>query len=317
MTRVSTAGQTQLLLDTLLRNQERQAKLQIQVATLRTSSDFKGIARDTVTLLGARELEARTQQFLDGNAVLEQRLGTYNLTLQRLADIAQTLRQDVIKAIESNSAVALMDKVNAGFEDAAAMLNTRVDGQYIFAGTRTDKAPVNVTTPAALLGLAQTADAFDNNDLKVQTRISDNTVKEYGILADDIGTQLLDSFRRIMQFNAGTLPAGAGAFAPAAAFQSPLPKNQQDFLVAELATIQAAFDTLNQEVAKNGVHLQLVAETQERHRDDLLFTRTMINEIENIDPAEAVTQLNDSQLVLEASMQVLATLTRLSLLDFL
>ena len=316
MTRVSTAGQTQLLLDTLLRNQERQAKLQLQVATLRTSTDFKGIARDTVTLLGARELEARTQQFIDSNAVLEQRLGTYNLSLQRLADIAQTLRQDVIGAIESNSAVALMDKVNAGFEDAAAMLNTRVDGQYIFAGTRTDKAPVNVSTPAALLGLAQTADAFDNNNIKVQARISDNTVKEYGILADDIGTKLLDSFRRLMQFNAGTLPAGAGAFAPAGAFQTPLPKNQQDFLIGELAAIQAAFDTLNQEVAKNGVTLQLLDETQERHRDDLLFTRTLINGIENIDPADAVTDLNESQLVLEASMQVLATLTRLSLLDF-
>jgi len=317
MTRVSTAGQTQLLLDTLLRNQERQAKLQEQVATLRTSSDYKGIARDAVTLLGARELEARTQQFLAGNSVLERRLETYNLSLQRLADIAQTLRQDVIVAIESNSAVGLMEKLNAGFEDAAAMLNTRVDGQFIFAGSRTDKAPVNVSTPAALLALAQTSDAFDNNTIKAQARISDNTVKEYGILADDIGAQLLDSFRRVMQFNAGTVPTGAGAFAPAGAFQTPLAKNQQDFLIGELTTIQAAFDTLNQEVAKNGVNLQLVDETQERHRDDLLFTRTLINKIENVDPAEAVTQLNESQQVLEASMQVLASLTRLSLLDFL
>ena len=159
--------------------------------------------------------------------------------------------------------------------------------------------------------------AFDNNTIKAQARISDNTVKEYGILANDIGTKLLDSFRRIMQFNAGTLPAGAGAYTPAGAFQSPLTKNQQDFLIGELTTIQVAFDTLNQEVAKNGVNLQLVSQTQERHRDDLLFTRTLINQIENVDPATAVTELNESQLVLDASMQVLASLTRLSLLDFI
>lgn len=317
MTRISSAGQTQLLLDTLLRNQERQAKLQRQVATLKVSSDYKGLARDAVTLLGARALEARTEQFLTGNSVLDRRLETYNMSLQRLADIAQSLRQDLISAVETNSAVGLMVKVETGFRDAAAMLNTRIDSQYIFAGSRTDKAPVNIATPAELLALAQTADAFDNNTVKAQARISDNTVKEYGILADDIGTQLLDSFRRIMQFNAGTLPSGAGAYAPAGAYQNPLTKNQQDFLISELATIQAAFDTLNQEVASNGVNLQLVDQTQERHRDDLLFTRTLINQIENVDPATAVTELNESQLVLEASMQVLASLTRLSLLDFL
>ncbi len=317
MTRVSTAGQTQLLLNTLLRHQELQQQHQLEVATLKKSTDFKSIAREAVPLLGAREVEVRIEQFLKSNSLIEQRLEVYNVSLQRLVDIALTLRADLITAIDSNSAVAFMDKVEAGFSEAADVVNTRFNGQYIFAGTRTQTPPVNATTAAALLALAQTADAFDNNAIKAEARISDNTVREYGVLAEDVASSLFDGFRRLMEFNAGTLPAGAGAFAPAGAFESPLTDNQREFLVAELVGIQAAIDQLNLEVAENGVNMQFLEQIQERHRDDITFARTLIAEIENVDPAEAITKLNESAQALEASIQVLARLNRLSLLNFI
>ena len=43
----------------------------------------------------------------------------------------------------------------------------------------------------------------------------------------------------------------------------------------------------------------------------------LVDEIENVDPAQAITRLNENRLALEASMQVKARFTRLSLPNFI
>jgi flagellar hook-associated protein 3 FlgL len=285
------------------------------VATLKTTTEFRGVAREALTLLEAKETLARSEQFSDSNAIVMQRLEAYGLSLNQLGEVAQRLRESLMAAIATGSSVGLMEEVDAGYIEATTVLNTEVNDRYLFAGTRTDTAPVSATTPAALLALAATSDAFVNNDIKVQARTSENQVMEYGILADDVGQPLFEAFRRIMQFNAGTLPSGATG--PAGAFQEPLTPVQKNFLIGELAGIEAAFKTINQESAKNGVNMQTVDGTQERLADEALFTKKLIRQIENVDPAEAVTQLNQDRTALEASMQVLARITRTTLLNFI
>lgn len=315
MTRISTAGQTQLMLQALMRNQARAMKSSLQVATLKTTNEFRGVAREALTLLGAKETLARNEQFNGSNTIVMQRLEAYGASLNQLGEIAQNLRETVIAALATGSSIGLMAEINSAFSEATTVLNIEVDDRYLFSGTRTATPPVAATTPADLLGLANTSDAFTNNNIKVQARISENQVLEYGLLADDIGQPLFEAFRRLMQFNAGTLPSGATG--PAGAFQEPLTDVQKNFLTAELAGIETVFNDLNQQVAKNGTNIQTIAATRERLADEALFTRKLIREIENVDPAAAVTQLNEDRLALEASMQVLARISRITLLNFI
>lgn len=315
MTRISTAGQTQLMLEAMIRNQARAVKSSLQVATLKTTNEFRGIAREALTLLGAKETLARNEQFSASNTIIMQRLEAYGASLDQLGEIAQSLRETVISALATGSSIGLMVEIDAAYNQATTVLNVEVDDRYLFGGTRTDTPPIVATTPAALLALANTSDAFINNSIKVQARISENQVLEYGLLADDVGKSLFEAFRRLMQFNDGTLPSGATG--PAGAFQEPLTDVQKDFLTAELAGIETVFNDLNQKVAKNGTNIQTIAATRERLADDSLFTRKLIREIENVDPAEAVTQLNEDRLALEVSMQVLARISRITLLNFL
>ena len=315
MTRISTAGQTQLMLEALMRNQERAAKSSLRVATLKTTNEFRGVAREALTLLGAKETLARNEQFSASNTIIMQRLEAYGTSLDQLGEIAQSLRDTVIGALATGSSIGLMVEIDAAYTAATTVLNVEVDDRYLFSGTRTDTPPITATTPAALLALANTSDAFTNNNIKVQARISENRVLEYGLLADDIGQPLFEAFRRIMQFNAGTLPSGATG--PAGAFQEPLTDVQKNFLTAELAGIETVFNNLNQQVAKSGTDIQTIATTRDRLADEALFTKKLIREIENVDPAEAVTQLNEDRLALEASMQVLARISRTTLMNYL
>jgi flagellar hook-associated protein 3 FlgL len=148
-------------------------------------------------------------------------------------------------------------------------------------------------------------------------QVDENRTMQYGILASDIATNLFDSFRRIMQFNAGTLPTGAGAYAPAGAFSEPLADNQRQFLQAEVAGIKQAIDTLRDAEAQNGVRMDQLDKVRSRQEGDLVFWRGFISEIEDVNLTEVIANLNANQTALEASTQIVARLSRVSLLDFI
>ena len=317
MTRISTAAQSQFLLDALLQRQADVRESSDRVATLKTSTTFQGIARDATTLLATKETEGRTLKFLETNRLVESQLELYDTSLQQLANIGQAVRESVIGALNTGSPIALVAEIEAFFQDAVSLLNIRFNGQYLFSGTRVDQPPVSADTPSGLLALTQTSDAFSNNTARLQARISDNTVLEFGVLADEVGTDLFEAIRRILQFDGGTLPSGAGAFAPAGQFSDPMTIAQRDFLAGELAGLEQIAKDLNEIVASNGVKMRRVADVQQRHEDDRLFLRKLIGDIEEVDPAEAVTKLNDDRTALEATMQILIRLDRLNLLSLL
>ena len=196
-------------------------------------------------------------------------------------------------------------------------MNTRYQGRFIFAGTDTETQPVGATSAADFLALGTPADAFQNNDLKSSVQIDDGQTMEFGLLADDIGTPFFEALHRIMQFNDGTLPAGAGAYAPAGPFNDPLDANQRDFLVAEFDRALQAIDNIRQYETTNGVNLQTVDKLVTRQEDDVVLLKSMVGELENVDLAEAIGKLNQDETALTASLQIVARMNGLTLLDYI
>jgi flagellar hook-associated protein 3 FlgL len=316
MTRIASFAHSQLLMNHMLEAQRRTYENHVKVSSGKESTDFQGYGRELNALLAARSTGARTEAYLMSNTELASLLELQNNALGELASVADDLRENLIKAVNLNSPLALETKVEELLDRTINALNTRYNGRYVFGGTRNDTEPINVDNATDLLALANVSDAFDNNTVKREQQIDDNRRVTYGILASDIATPLLNSIQRILQFNAGTLPSGAGAYAPAGAFQDPLPKNQRDFLVAEFNTALIAADNARAIEADNGVNMAMLDQLRGRQEEDLTFLKGFIYEIENVDMAEAVSNLKQSESALEASMQVLARMTRLTLLDF-
>ena len=316
MTRVSTLGQNDLLLTEVLRNEARVFESQQKVASGVESPDYKGIARDVATLSGAKTLEKRTESFLATNRDVARRIEINDVALQSLFDAASRLRQDILSAINTGSGLAFRDKIDDLFDSAVNILNSKENGRYIFAGSRTDAAPVLTTTSAQLtaLGSGNHTGAFTNNTIKAQAKIDENQTMTYGVLASDIGDELFESIQRLMLFDDGTNNFGFSSGGP---FGNALNDDQKNFLLQELQQATQAFDDLNQQVAFNGINASRVEVTQNRHIKDLDFLRIFIGDIEDVNAAEAISKLNLDQLALDASFRVYAQLTRLSLIDFL
>lgn len=307
MTRVSNFAQSQALITEVLKVQERLFESQRKVVTGKIAETYKDLPRDSVVLLGAKTVESRTVQYQRTGVELERRLKVYDLQINELANIAVDVRQEIIGSTATRSGLSLMERVDALFQQAVRVLNTTLDGNFMFSGTQTDTPPVNISTLGELIALPTAADAFDNSLTKLSAQADDTFVMEYGVLASEAAQSLFAAIKRVAEFDAG----------PSGPFSSQLTDVQRNFLLGELPSHIQIIDELQLEVAKVGTDQQVLDEIAFRHIETLNFTRLFISDIEDADAAEAVANLNQDQLALEGSFRVLAQITRLSLLDFI
>ncbi len=301
----------------MLRSQTDLFQSQVQMSTGRVSTKFEGYARDNNALLATKTVVSQKEAYLKSNGELDSRLEIQNLALGEIAQQAENLRQQIIKSTGLNDGTGFNFEAEGFFEVLVGLLNTQHQGSYIFAGTNTDVPPVNISTSAELVALADAADAFDNNSIKLTQKVDDNRTMEYGVLADEVGEPILNAMKRLIEFESGILPSGAGAYAPAGPLESPLTENQQAFLVSELSNILTAIDNARDVEAINGVHMAALSGLTDRQIQDRDFGRALAGELQDVDMAVAVTNLQQDELQLEATLNVTARLQKLSLLQFI
>ena len=308
MTRVTNLLQSQLMLAQLQRTQAQSFQTERQIATGKVAEYFKDLAQDTGTLMSAKALQERTSQYQGTIQFLVGRLDIQNVHLEEIANSANDLRQTVLEAVSTNKGMGLMDQVEIIFDSVVGVLNTKVDGKYIYGGTRTDVPPVNIDDISQLIAAASVDDVFDNNDLKQSNRIDDNVVIEHSFLANDIARDLFSAIKTIAEYDANivTGPFDADLTAPQAAF-----------LQGEVAGLATIFEDMTQVVAQNGrIHARVMSMV-ERHDAMELYVGGFISDIEEVDLNEAVIRLNRDQLATEATIRMISSLSDLTLLDFI
>ncbi|MEL7028894.1 MAG: flagellin [Pseudomonadota bacterium] len=307
MTRVSDYASQQSILMEFMRAERSMHETQRQVATGKVSDDYQGIGSDLPVMLAAKSNAARADKYLEAGEQVRRKLDIQDLQLENFAAQATDLRQSVSEAVANNSGIVIMDQLDAIVRAAVAALNTEVNGNHLFGGSRTDVEPVNISNLADLQAAAAIPDIFENNALKPTARIGDNETLEYGFLAEDVATDFFDAIKRIADFNAG----------PSGPFGVDLTQAQATFLTSEIQNLAAIVEQANETVARNGVHFQVVDQSIEQNTKLRDFMTLVVSDIEDVDLAEAVTRLNADQVMAEATARVLADMTRLSLLDFI
>ncbi len=308
MTRVTDLARSQALLAQLQALKSSSFQTERQVATGKKAQYFKEIGKDTGVLLSAKALEGRITQFQKTGELVSSRIELQNVQLQSLSDSAGALRQSVLDAVSLNKGVGFMAKISQLFETSVGILNSKIDGKYIYSGTRSDVPPVNISKIGELVAIPAAANVFDNNTLKQSARLDESLIIEYGVVASEIATDLFDAIKRIADYDANP------ATGP---FQSDLTPAQAAFLQGEMVNLIALTDQLTAVVAENGSKFEQVQTTTQRHVSTEIYVTGFISDIEDVDIAEAITRLNEDQTATEATMRMLSTLNRLTLLDFL
>lgn len=308
MTRVSDISQSQLLLSELNRANAGLNKTQFQISSGKKAQYFKEIAEQAGVLLSAKRVVDRNGHYAQTVTELKQKLEQQNLGLGQIESAAKDLRQTVLDAIANDSGQAFMDSVNGVFQSALAALNTKIDGQHLFAGTRTDVPPVNIASLDDLAAAPSISDIFENNGVKAAATVDEGVQIQYGMLASDLGTQLMSALRAIKQFN-DTNPDGP--------ISGPLTAGQRAFLDSQIANLKTVAEGATGFVAQNGV-VQKRLDAVENHLSDIkIATKQFISDIEDADLPSALMQLQQDQVAVQAAARMAATLGQLSLMNFL
>jgi flagellar hook-associated protein 3 FlgL len=307
MTRISTLNSYESALADLMRAQQQQYEANKQVSTQKVATDSKGYGRTSETLTAFRSSQSRLEGFMATSQSLALRLETQNLALERAGDAANGARQAVAEAIAAGRSEALMTEISGRFMEAAEALNTRHQGRYIFAGSLVDDPPFQAANLSDLTGPPAVADLFVNDTQKTQTRLDENSSMTTGFLASELGEPLMQAFRDLQELHTG----------PDGPLSGPITPAQRTQLDAILQALDDAHEGLLDETARNGSLQKRVEDTMKSQEGQADTLEIMIGERTDVDMAEAITRLQQAQVAVQASAQVIAQLRNVSLLDYL
>jgi flagellar hook-associated protein 3 FlgL len=278
-----------------------------QIATGKLADNYAGYRDKTAIMEAARSASARA----DANAAAANqaagRLDVQDAQLTQLSELANQIRLAITKAAADRDGTSLMSQLEGYFDQVVGLMNAKDANGYIYAGDNNQVAPVVVNSLSALAALPAVADAFVNGTIKTEVKIGETHNVEVGLLASDLATDLFTLLRQVAQFDAGVDGPFSGTTTPA----------QQTFLESMIAPAIDAQRNVNAQAAANGIHYQTVRQAMEQLEAASVVYKGFVSNIEDVDMAQAIAQLNQNQVALQAAFQVTSTLNRLSLLDYL
>jgi flagellin-like hook-associated protein FlgL len=306
-----------------------------------THGDLGAEARRAVSLRGEM---ARREAYVGAAGTALARMDMTQEVLARLEGIASEVTAEAQRARTLGTAgvETLAHRARSALEEAAALLNTRHDGDFLFAGSDLAGMPVPdgtaiasgamATAIAAAVGtltplnaaavLADTALIASDpltrpfsahlegpalTEPRRALQLADGERVEWGVLAsqDQAGQTALSWGRELLR-GLATL----AALTTASAAQT----TGYDALLAGVADdLSAATRGLVQERSVLGAAEQRVDQGRERHENLLVALRAQLGGIEEVDLAAVSAALRQTELRLQASYETTATLSRLSL----
>lgn len=294
--------------------------LQIQISSGLMSTDYAGVGASAHRLVSLETQEMRTNQYVAGNTLIDQRLQAMETSVAAIYDTATEFRTLLVNALNANNAgeMSLATEAENFKDEITKLLNVSEDGRFLFSGSRTGTAPVDQTgwTPPAwplTPPLTQYTSEYYKGDQALLTAEIDVDHKvTYGVTAAE------DSFEYILRAMHYVEISG-GAI-------------DRNTLETALALVNAALGTSNGDATLGvpapardladirtgiGTSRRALELANKRHEEVLLYTAQNIGDIENVDPAAALARMSAAETQLQASYMTVSRLSQLSLLHYL
>ncbi|MBI1210402.1 MAG: hypothetical protein GC190_02985 [Alphaproteobacteria bacterium] len=305
--RIGTYGLAQTLLSQYQSIQQSLANTQQQISSGKVGTQYSDVKDQASVLASAKSKAASIESYTAATKSAVDRLDLYDIQLQSLSDVSAQLRAAIGDALSTGSGIGFTEKVRALYDQAVNILNTQVDGKYIWSGSRTDVPPVNAQSLDDLVAAPTVAAVFDNTTVKQNDRIGDNETIQTGITASETATDLFQMFKDIGAF-------AAGASGP---FGTSLDQTQTAFLTTQNIAAPSIQDGIDVVAAENGVRYNRASTALDQQQAMADYFTKFISDIEDADLPTAIAKLNADQTAAAASAKMIASLNQLSLLNFL
>lgn len=308
--RVATNQQAQFFLGQLNQAGSVLDKTQRQIASGKVATTYAGFGDQTQILQATMAANARNSAYQTATQVAVTQADMQDTQLSGLSDLAGKLKTALADAVSNNDGSLLMTQVQAVFDQAVSILNSKdANGDYIYGGGKTDTPPVTVSTLSQLAALPAVSQAFANANDKKSVQVADGETVTYGVTASDVATGLMQSLMDIAQFDAG----GSGNFAGT----SNMTQAQNAFVTAAIGGATTVATGLNSATAANGYVFNRLQDAVAKQGDMAVLYNGFVSNLQDTNMADAATQLSLNQTALQAALQVTARLNQLSLLNYL
>jgi len=179
MTRISSLASNTALVNQLLRTQSRLFDLQVQVSSEKVSQDYKGIALESQRLINIENARDSLSRFVDNNNQMETRLKIADTALAGMREIIDNFRKNlnIYQSGSTKDEIRVQTIQDAAFQSLKSLedlLNTEVDGRFLFAGARVNTEP----TDFGLSTIAAFQATFDGARVTVPTT-RDGTLEDF------------------------------------------------------------------------------------------------------------------------------------------
>ena len=217
--------------------------------------------------------------------------------LGAVTDIADSARVALVQRLDGGLGgdVPLDATVDTMLAELESALNTQLDGQYLFAGTRTD-APA-VALPASPITMADPSLYYRGDDVRLTARADADLEIGYGVTAGE--GAFADLIAALGQARAAHLADDRAGLQTA---------------MTNLTTALDGVGDLRARLGTAGARLEKVAEG---HRSTVVYLDDLVSGIEDADLATLMTRIAADQTSLEAGYTIAGRLSRLSLADYL
>jgi len=308
--RVATANQSAFFLSQINQAGARLDNTNRQIASGVVADTYAGFGDKAQVLQATLSAQARNGAYKTATDLATTQVDLQDTQLTSLSDLATQLKKAVSGAVANNDPTGLMATVNNVFSQAMSILNSKdSNGDYIYAGGKTDTAPVSITSLSQLVAAPSAAAIFTNGDNKKAVQVADGQSVSFGVTASDAASGLMQALKDIASFDAGS----TGSFDTS----TNLSGAQTSFLTAQIAATGTVSAKLTAVTAQNGnIYNQLQAATAQQGAGETLY-KGFLDKIQNTNMAEAATQLSLNQTALQAALQVTATLNQLTLLNYM
>ncbi len=207
-----------------------------------------------------------------------------------LTSISGSYGEDEIKAIKS--------EINEKVKQIGEALNTTYAGRFIFGGSNTDEAPVEIFENAD--GIVELRLKAGANEDKLKAEISDGIGIDYNLTA----SQVTDNLKGLNTINNILVELG----------NNPVDKDRVQELNSELGDYMN--HVLNNRSAI-GARSNTVSNVKSSNDENILRLKGVYSDMQDVDWAEKYIELTSAQMVYNSSMQVGAKMIQPTLLDYL
>lgn len=270
---------------------------QIEVATGKRAQTYETLGRDSGFLLRAKDSRQLAVTFAAEGQKIDDRLQVMDGAVSAIAEIAERMRARVVQRLDASTgdAAPLTAEARSMLDEVASQLNQKLDGRYLFSGSRIDTAPVALPTGAIV-----SIDAslyYRGDDDVAAARLDAGSEVGYGVTAAEAPfATLIGALGQAIEAHEADDDAG---------LRSAL--DRLDLAVGGLAELRGR-------MGASGARVEAIVD---RQRGTSTYLDEVVSRIEDADIPAATSRLAQDQLALQAAYLTSSRLSSLSLAEYL